>query len=71
MHTLINADCLEVLPSLPHFACCFLDPPDAIGLSHNGYKERPRDGYMDWLAQVLEATIPHCAVTVCAFQNHP
>jgi len=63
MHRLINADCLDVLPSLPDFACCFMDPPDAIGLSHNGYKDRPRDGYVDWLAQVLEATIPHCGVT--------
>ena len=63
MHTLINADCLDVLPSLPDFACCFMDPPDAIGLSHNGYMERPRDGYLGWLAQVLESTLPHCGVT--------
>lgn len=67
MHKLINADVLEVLPSLPDFACCFMDPPDALGLSHNGYKERPREGYMDWLAQVLESTIPHCGTTWLSF----
>jgi DNA modification methylase len=63
MHRLICGDVLETLPALGTFACCFLDPPDALGLSHNGYKDRPRDGYMDWLAHVLESTIPHCGVT--------
>jgi len=63
MHQLINADVLEVLPSLPDFACAFLDPPDALGLSYNGYRDRPVDGYIDWLIQVMEATIPHCGIT--------
>jgi len=63
MNRLINADCLDVLPSLGHFACCFMDPPDAIGLSHNGYCERSRDGYVEWLARVLEAVVPACDVT--------
>jgi len=63
MPRLIEGDVLEVLPSLPDFACCFMDPPDAIGLNHNGYKDRPRDGYLGWLAHVLESTIPLCGVT--------
>jgi len=62
-HTLINQDCLEVLPTLGDFACCFLDPPDALGLSLNGYCEVSKDGYMDWLANVMTKTIPHCGIT--------
>lgn len=59
-HTLYNADCLDLLPSLGEFACCFLDPPDALGLNHNGYCERPRDGYVEWLADVMTKTLAHC-----------
>lgn len=68
-HRLINADCLDVLPTLWDFACCFMDPPDAIGLSHNGYIERSRDGYMDWLTEVLETTIPKCGVTWLSYNS--
>lgn len=63
MHRLIQGDVLEVLPSLPNYVCSFADPPDGLGLRHNGYNDRPRDGYMDWLTRVLESTIPHCGVT--------
>ena len=70
MHRLIQGDVLEVLPSLPDFACCFMDPPDALGLNHNGYCERPRDGYMDWLANVLTKTIPHCGITWLSYNIH-
>lgn len=62
-HQLINADCLDVLPTLADFVCCFMDPPDAIGLSLNNYQEQPREGYIDWLAQIVEATISHCGTT--------
>ena len=56
-HTLINGDVLEVLPTLGHFACCFLDPPDALGLKLNGYREVPKKGYINWLAQVMEKAV--------------
>lgn len=68
-HILYNADCLEMLPTLGNFACCFMDPPDAIGLKRNGYIERPRKGYIDWLSQVLEATIPRCDTTWLSYNS--
>lgn len=69
MHRLICGDCLEVLPKLGVFECCFMDPPDAIGLSHNGYEERSKDGYMDWLGRVLDLTIPRCGVTWVSYNS--
>lgn len=68
-HILYCADCLDILPRLADLECCFMDPPDAIGLSHNGYKERPRDGYIEWLTQVVEATIPHCGTTWLSYNS--
>lgn len=62
-HTLIQGDCMDVLPTLGNFACGFLDPPDALGLTLNGYCEQPRDGYMNWLANIVTKTIPHCGIT--------
>jgi hypothetical protein len=62
-HQLINGDVLDVLPTLGQFACCFLDPPDAIGLKLNGYKEVSKDGYIGWLTRIMEAVIPRCGVT--------
>jgi hypothetical protein len=69
MHKLICGDALEVLPSLPAFTCCFMDPPDAIGLSHNGYKERPRFGYIDWLGKVVQETVLHCGITWLSYNS--
>lgn len=63
MHQLYNTDCLDILPSLSQHVCCFMDPPDGIGLKRNGYIERSRSGYMDWLAQILELTISRCGIT--------
>jgi len=69
MHRLIQADCLEVLPMLGNFACAFLDPPDALGLKLNGYKEVPKKGYIDWLGRVLEPTIAHCGITWLSYNS--
>ncbi len=68
-HTLIQGDVLDVLPTLGDFACGFLDPPDALGLKLNGYQDRPRKGYIDWLAQVMEATIAHCRITWLSYNS--
>jgi site-specific DNA-methyltransferase (adenine-specific) len=62
-HLLIQGDVLDILPTLGDFPCCFMDPPDAIGLRLNGYEERPRDGYIEWLTQVTEATVLRCGIT--------
>ena len=60
--TLINADALNVLPTLSQFACGFADPPDAIGLNLNGYVERSKDGYIEWLDQIMTLAVPKCNV---------
>lgn len=68
-HTLIQGEVLDVLPTLGNFACCFLDPPDALGLKLNGYQDRPRKGYIEWLADVMAKTIPHCGVTWLSYNS--
>lgn len=59
---LVHGDVLDVLPTLGVYDCCFMDPPDGIGLELNGYQEAPPD-YMNWLAAVLECAIPHSLTT--------
>jgi len=68
-HNLIQGNVLEVLPTLGHFECGFLDPPDALGLKLNGYKEVPKKGYIDWLEQVLERTIARCDITWLSYNS--
>jgi site-specific DNA-methyltransferase (adenine-specific) len=68
-HRLIQGDVLDVLPALGNFACCFLDPPDALGLKLNGYLDRPRKGYIQWLADVVANTIPHCGITWLSYNS--
>jgi hypothetical protein len=67
MLTLIHDDVLAAIGRLDKqnmtFGCCFMDPPDAIGLKLNGYCERPADGYMDWLGEVIDVVLPICSVT--------
>lgn len=68
-HRLIQGDVLDVLPTLGDFPCCFLDPPDSLGLKLNGYQDRPRKGYIDWLADVMAKTIPHCGITWLSYNS--
>jgi DNA modification methylase len=68
-HRLIQGDVLNVLPTLGNFACCILDPPDALGLKLNGYHDRPRKGYIQWLADVMTKTIPHCGITWLSYNS--
>jgi len=68
-HRLIQGDVLDVLPTLGSFTCCFLDPPDALGLKLNGYQDRPRRGYIEWLADVMTKTIPHCGITWLSYNS--
>lgn len=68
-HTLIQGDVLQILPKLGDFACCFLDPPDALGLKLNGYQDVPKKDYIDWLANVMTKTIPHCGITWLSYNN--
>lgn len=59
---LICGDVLDVLNRLGQFECCFMDPPDAIGLKGHGYKERPKDGYISWLGEVVRRALSHCDI---------
>lgn len=59
---LINGDCLEVLPTLGNFACGIADPPDALGLKLNGYRDVPKAGYIEWIDRVMTLAIPKCNV---------
>jgi hypothetical protein len=68
-HRLIQGDVLDVLPRLGNFTCCLLDPPDALGLKLNGYHDRPKKGYIDWLGRVLEKTIAHCGITWLSYNS--
>jgi hypothetical protein len=68
-HRLIQGDVLDVLPTLGDVSCCCLDPPDALGLKLNGYQDRPRKGYIDWLADVMAKTIPHCGITWLSYNS--
>ncbi|MGA2059104.1 MAG: DNA methyltransferase [Thermoguttaceae bacterium] len=68
-HRLIQGDVLQVLPELGNFACCFLDPPDALGLKLNGYRDHPRKGYIEWLAKVMAMTIQRCGITWLSYNS--
>jgi site-specific DNA-methyltransferase (adenine-specific) len=69
IHRLIQGDVLEVLPTLGQFAIGILDPPDALGLKLNGYKEVPKKGYIEWLGRILERTIAHCGITWLSYNS--
>jgi len=54
MNKIIQGDCLEILPTLPHATMIFADPPDNLGLAYDGFKDkRPVEAYHadlhDWL----------------------
>jgi hypothetical protein len=68
-HRLVNGDISDVLPRLGSFACAFLDPPDALGLKLNGYKEVQKEGYIEWLASIVEQTIGHCGITWLSYNS--
>jgi hypothetical protein len=51
---LIQADVEEALQVLPPVHCCFLDPPDNIGLGYSTYKDEvPEAQYVAFLHRVL------------------
>jgi DNA modification methylase len=53
-HTLINGDCLSLIPKLAPVKCVFADPPDNIGLGYDEYKDRKKTGdYLAWLEHVV------------------
>jgi site-specific DNA-methyltransferase (adenine-specific) len=58
MHTLINADCLDVLETLEPAETLFADPPDNIGLGYASYRDRMDEGeYAAMLRRWLHAFI--------------
>lgn len=57
-HTLINADCLDVLPTMSQVDTLFADPPDNIGLSYNAYQDhRTESDYLDLLRRWLSCFV--------------
>jgi len=62
-HQLICGDVVEALDSLGTFDTCVLDPPDAINIKHPHYIERPKDGYVEWLTNLMEQVVPRCKTT--------
>lgn len=56
-HRLINGDCLQVLPRLPHVDTIFIDPPDGINLKYADVGDT-YDDYDKWIRSVLNACIP-------------
>ncbi len=50
---LINAECENVLPSLPHAVAGFVDPPDNIGLKYRTFKDKTAYGtYLGWISDM-------------------
>ena len=68
-HQLIHGDVFDVLPSLDHYACCILDPPDGIGLKYAGVKDVKRSQYHDWFASLMTKVIPHAGITWVSFNS--
>lgn len=69
MLTLIQGDVNDVLPTLGKFDVSFMDPPDALNLKLNGYRDRPKKGYMDWLGNILDHVIPMCGITWVSYNS--
>jgi len=68
-HTLIQGDVLQVVPTLGQFACCVLDPPDAIGLKYEGVKDVHKNAYRFWLPDVMTKIIPHAGITWLSYNS--
>jgi site-specific DNA-methyltransferase (adenine-specific) len=56
--TIYNADCMEVLPSLPKVDLVFTDPPFNIGLKYGDSKSKndKKDNYEEWCADWIGKT---------------
>lgn len=63
-HQLCHGDCVDQNSPIWHrgYACCFMDPPDAIDLKRSGYIERSKVGYIQWLTCVIRTAIEHCGI---------
>lgn len=54
MIKLINADYSQALRTLPHATMVIADPPDAIGMKYDGFKDKFSDSeYRDFLRHVI------------------
>jgi site-specific DNA-methyltransferase (adenine-specific) len=55
---IIQGDCVEVLPSLPRVRMIFADPPDNMGVTYDGYKDKLSDyDYRLWLGMVIDRVL--------------
>lgn len=61
--TLLNLDCLQVLKEMREVQCIFADPPDAIGLKYNSYKDTmTASEYQDFIRDLIEGVMHKCSV---------
>ncbi len=45
------------------FRCCFMDPPDNIGLKYSTYNDKQATGeYIDWLETIIRYAIDQCEI---------
>lgn len=67
-HSVIQGDCLDVLPTLGKFRCIFADPPDNIGLKYGGYVDRlPAHVYRQLLGSWVNAFVKHADIVWLSF----
>jgi DNA modification methylase len=59
VNQIICGDCLKVLPSLPPARMIFADPPDNLGLTYDGFKDKwgCDEDYVEWLTKVARIAI--------------
>ena len=59
--TILQGDCLQILPTLPPATCLWADPPDNLGLRYADQikDKRPADEYVAWLKDVVRAALLH------------
>lgn len=57
MPSIFHGDCLDLLDLIPRVPLIFMDPPDNLGLSYNGYLDKRVD-YYQWLELVVRKALP-------------
>lgn len=68
MIRLLNSECTRALRELPYHTMIFADPPDAIGLKYNGFKDKFSDReYRDFIHKLVYNGTQCCDIMWLSF----
>jgi len=60
---LIQGDCFKIIPTLSVYDCLFADPPDAIGLKYQNFKDVDPETYPNFLWDCFNLFVTHAKIS--------